>query len=115
MPSISSASRAYEAASAGRTVRQQEADVFRLTISRLQAARRETPVARVRALADNRRLWMTVSDLMRDADNTLPVDLRAQIISVGLAVQREMDRDEPDFDFLINVNKHIAEGLAMPV
>ena len=37
---------------------------------------------------------------------------RADIVSVGLAVEREMDRDSPDFDFLIAVNENIAAGLA---
>ena len=112
MPSMSKAARAYGAAGEHRTARQQEADVFRLTIARLQAARQNGPIARVRALADNRRLWMAVSDLMRDAENSLPMDLRASILSVGLTVQREMDRDEPDFDFLIAINKHLADGLS---
>ena len=112
MSDMSAASRAYGAASVHRSVRQQEADVFRMTTARLRTARGDGPMARVRALADNRRLWMTVSDLMRDADNGLPVELRASIVSVGLAVQREMDRDEPDFDFLISINQHLAEGLS---
>ena len=112
MPSMSKASRAYGMASEHRGIRQQEAEVFRLTIARLRAARHDGPIARVRALADNRRLWMVVSDLMRDIDNSLPLDLRASILSVGLTVQREMDRDEPDFDFLITINTHIAEGLS---
>ena len=67
---------------------------------------------RVRAIADNRRLWMTVSDLMRDPLNALPVELRASIVSVGLIVQREMDREAPDFDFLIAINENIAAGLS---
>ena len=112
MPDMSAASRAYGAASVHRTVRQQEADVFRLTIARLRSAREEGPIPRIRALADNRRLWMAVADLMRDTGNSLPPALRASIISVGLAVQREMDREEPDFDFLITINKHIADGLS---
>ena len=66
----------------------------------------------MRALADNRRLWMTVHDLMRDPDNSLPAQLRASIVSVGLAVQREMDRDSPDFDFLIAINENFAAGLS---
>ena len=64
-----------------------------------------------RAIADNRRLWLTVNDLMRDPLNALPQDLRASIVSVGLAAQREMDRDSPDFDFLISINENIAAGL----
>jgi flagellar protein FlaF len=66
----------------------------------------------VRALADNSRLWATVIDLMRDPENALPESLRASIVSVGIAVQREMQRDAPDFDFLIGVNEDIAAGLS---
>jgi len=66
----------------------------------------------VRALADNRRLWITVLDLMRDPSNALPQPLRASIISVGLAVQRDMEHESPDFDFLISINESITAGLA---
>lgn len=112
MPSMSLASRAYGAAAAHRSSRQQEADVFRAATARLQAARNEGEMARVRAISDNRRLWLVIADLMRDPGNALPADLRASIISVGLTVQREMDADAPDFDFLIDINKHIADGLS---
>jgi flagellar biosynthesis regulator FlaF len=40
------------------------------------------------------------------------VELRASIVSVGLIVQREMDREAPDFDFLIAINENIAAGLS---
>jgi flagellar biosynthesis activator protein FlaF len=112
MPSLNLASRAYAAAMVNRTIREQEADVFRLVIARMQAARQSGPTARVRALADNRRLWTAVADLMRDQGNPLPPETRAGIISLGHSVQREMDADEPNFDFLITINKHIAEGLS---
>ena len=39
----------------------------------------------------------TVIDLMRDPPNALPAELRAAIVSVGLAVQREMRSDRPEF------------------
>ena len=112
MPSVIQATRAYQNASAHRGLREQEADVFRHAVGALKAARAEGPIPRVRALADNRRLWMTVVDLVRDPGNSLPAELRASLISVGLAVQREMDQDHPDFDFLIGVNENIAAGLA---
>jgi len=112
MPSVNLASRAYAAASVNRTIRQQEADLFRSVIARMQAARQSGPVAQVRALADNRRLWMAIADLMRDDNNTLPPETRAGLVSIGLSVQREMDADEPSFDFLIAINKHIADGLS---
>ena len=47
--------------------------------------------------------------------DALPPDLRASIVSVGIAVQREMTRDNPDLDFLISINDNIAAGLAAPV
>jgi len=95
-----------------RSQRDQEADIFRRVIGALRAARNDGPVGRVRALADNRRLWIVVTDLMRDSDSTLQPPLRAGIVSVGLAVQREMDKDSPDFDFLISINETIAAGLS---
>lgn len=106
------ASRAYGATSVFRSHRQQEADVFRRATGALRAARDAAPIPKIRALADNRRLWMTVMDLMRDPESSLPIPLRASIVSVGLTVQREMDRDEPDLDFLITINEHIAAGLS---
>lgn len=105
------AARAYEAASEHRTVREQEADVFRRATAALKAARDAGPLTRVRALADNRRLWLTVGDLMRDPANGLPMALRASIISVGLSVERAMDEADPDLDFLIDVNENLAAGL----
>jgi flagellar protein FlaF len=112
MSNVNLASRAYAVASVNRTVRQQEADIFRLVIARLQAARRSSAIAQIRALADNRRLWTTVSDLLRDDGNPLPPETRAGLLSIGRTVQHEMDSDEPNFDFLITINKHIAEGLS---
>lgn len=111
MPTMNQVAQAYAAASTHRSQRQQEADVFRRAIGALKAARDGDAIRRVRALADNRRLWTAVTDLMRDPDNALPVHLRASIMSVGLAAQREMDRESPDFDFLIAVNENIAAGL----
>ncbi len=99
MPNLNLAARAYAAASANRSTREQEADIFFLSVARLQSARQSGPAARVRALADNRRLWTTVTDLVRDDRNPLPPETRAGILSIGRTVQREMDADEPSIDF----------------
>jgi flagellar biosynthesis regulator FlaF len=112
MQTMMRAARAYQAATTHRSQREQEADVFRHAIGALVSARGAGPIPRLRALADNRRLWLTVTDLMHDPDSGLPVELRASIVSVGLAVQREMDLEQPNFDFLIEINKSIAEGLS---
>lgn len=86
--------------------------MFRRATAALKAARAAGAIARIRALADNRRLWLTVHDLMHDPENGLPLQMRAQIVSVGLAVQREMEHEEPDFDFLISINENFAAGLS---
>lgn len=103
---------AYKTAARYRSQRDQEADVFRRATAALKAARGAGPIQQIRALADNRRLWITVLDLMRDSANRLPPTLRASIISVGLTVQRDMDLEAPDFEFLISINENIAAGLA---
>ena len=112
MQTLGQATRAYAAAATHRSQREQEADVFRRASGALKAARRANPIQRVQAIADNRRLWITVAGLMRDPLNALPEDLRASIVSVGMAVQREMDQESPDFDFLIGINENIAAGLS---
>jgi len=108
------AMKAYAASSAHRSLRDQEAEVFRRATAALRSGRHANRVQQIRALADNARLWTTVIDLMRDPENALPPLLRASIVSVGLAVQREMQRDAPDFDFLIEINEDIAAGLSGP-
>jgi flagellar biosynthesis regulator FlaF len=103
---------AYKTAARYRSTRQQEADVFHNVTACLRGAKDASTIQQVRALADNRRLWMMVCDLLRDPDNALPGALKASIVSVGMTVQREMDQQTPDFDFLISINENIAAGLA---
>jgi flagellar biosynthesis regulator FlaF len=112
MSNVNLAALAYATATVNKTIREQEADIFRLVIARLQAAHRGGPIARVRALADNRRLWMAVADLVRDDRNPLPPETRAGILSIGRCIQKEMDSEEPSFEFLISINKNMADGLS---
>lgn len=112
MQMTSYAARAYQASSGHRSLREQEADVFRRVNGALRVTRDAGEMARTRALADNRRLWGTVMDLMRDPANALPEPLRAQIVSIGLVVQRNMDGANPDWDFLIAINEQIVAGLS---
>ena len=111
MQMTSYAARAYQASSGRRSLREQEADVFRRVNGALRTTRDAGEMARIRALADNRRLWGTIMDLVRDPANALPEPLRAHIVSIGLAVQRDMDGANPDWDFLIGINEQIAAGL----
>jgi flagellar protein FlaF len=105
------ATRAYQARSADRNLRDQEADVFRRATAALRQAQDDTNVARARALADNSMLWTTLVITLKDPDNALPEALRGSIISIGLAVQREMTAKRPDFPFLIGINEQMTAGL----
>lgn len=104
--------RAYANASAQRSPREQEADIFRMVSGRLRQARDGTALDRVRALADNARLWAVTSGFLRDPANRLPPETRAGIISISHAVGRAMESGAPDFDFLISVNDTMAAGLS---
>jgi flagellar biosynthesis regulator FlaF len=110
-PNMAQAMRAYATSSSHRNLREQEADVFRRANAGLRHPHRVGSQGWVRALADNTRLWTTVLDLVCDPDNRLPAELRASIVSVGMAVQREMRRETPNFSFLIAVNENISDGL----
>ena len=108
------ASRAYQARSSDRHPREQEADVFRRATAALRLAQAGDEMARVRALADNRLLWTTLSILMADPANALPPALRGSMISIGGAIRRELDQPEPDLAFLIGINEQITAGLLGP-
>ncbi len=112
MSSLMYASRYYRAVSASRSVREQEADIFRRATGGLRASRDSNALDQVRALADNRRVWNMVRALVRDPQNQLDDALKGALVSITMAVQREMDSPAPDFDFLIAVNENIAAGLS---
>ncbi len=104
--------RAYQARSADRNPREKEADVFRRATAALRAKQAGDTLTRVKALADNSLLWSTLVGVLRDPDNALPAPLRGSIISVGLAVQRDVALPDPDIAFLIGINEQITAGLA---
>jgi len=103
---------AYRTASNYKSQREIEADVFRLVIDGLKAASDHGSVQKAKAIADNRRLWVIVQSVVTDPFNELPENLRAQILSLSLAMQREMSVENPDLEFLIAVNELIVLGLA---
>lgn len=112
MASMNDAARAYAMTAAQRSPREQEAELFAYVSATLRRARDLGGVAVAKALADNQRLWTMVIDMLQDPANVLPPPLRASIISVGLAAQREMRKPDPNLDFLVNINENIAAGLA---
>jgi flagellar protein FlaF len=70
---------------------------------------------RIDALDWNRRLWSVLATGCSDSDNALTAPVRAQIISLGLFVNRHSSavmRGEEDFEILIDINRSIMQGLA---
>lgn len=112
MPATNYAMKAYRTASSYKAQRDVEADVFYLVTNALRTTRDTGIVHQVQAVADNRRLWTTVQTVISDPENALPLDLRASILSLGIKVQREMNNEHPDIDFLISINETMANGLA---
>ena len=112
MTAAQNAALAYKMASSHRSLRDQEADLFKRVNYVLSSAANGRKLDQVRAIADNSRLWTTLLDLLNDPDNALPMELRASIISVGRAVQREMQSNVPNFSFLIAINENMAAGLS---
>lgn len=70
---------------------------------------------RIDALDWNRRLWSTLATDCSDPGNSLPVPLRAQIISLSLWVSRHTSavmRREEDIQPLIDINRIMMQGLS---
>lgn len=67
------------------------------------------------ALHRNREVWNTFSNMCAAADNQLPIELRANIISLALWVERytgQVVRGQAPIADLISVNRALIEGLA---
>ncbi len=113
MHTMQNAMRAYASGASTRSLKDQEAELFRQVNAGLFRARDTgNELALVRAVADNKRLWLTIVGLVCDPANALPDGVRASLASIGMAVQREMQRDTPDLTFLIDVNENVAAGLS---
>ena len=93
------------------TPKQMEAEVFTRATRAIRGAEAGTAIDRVRACADNRRLWSAVHGAVTDPTNALPPELRARIAGVALAVVRECDSAEPDLGFVAEVNDQFAAAL----
>jgi flagellar biosynthesis activator protein FlaF len=70
----------------------------------------------IEALSYSRRLWMIFIDDLGSKGNDLPEDLRAQLISIGIWIMKEIERlrtgATASFDDLIEINAIIRDGLA---
>ncbi len=91
--------------------KQMEAEIFARATRAIRSAEAGTEMDRIRAIADNRRLWNAVYGAVVDPTNALPVTLRAQIASVALTVIRECEAAQPDLAFVAGMNEIFAGGL----
>ena len=107
----SAAARGAAAYRSRMTPKQMEAEVFARAARAVRAAEAGTAMDRVRAGADNRRLWNAVHGAVADPANALPPALRARIAGIALAVVRECDAAEPDLGFVTEMNDQFAAAL----
>ena len=105
------ARRAYQLTRRAMDPREQEADVFRRVTGALRSALQEEGIARARAIADNRRLWIALEAAVRHPANQLPQETKRSMLLVGRTVLQEMQSEAPDLSFLIEVNEQLAAGL----
>jgi flagellar protein FlaF len=99
-----------------RSARETERDVIGRITQQLRVANASSDkILRVRAVSDNLSMWyVLMTDLAAD-ENQLPLELRARLLSVGMAVVRECeqpDRTQVGLDFLITVNEALIAGLS---
>jgi len=79
-----------------------------------EADKEDNAMDRIRAVANNRRLWLTMqTDLLSD-ENALPDELKGRLLSIAFWVGRyslQAMKGEASVAPLITVNKQIMEGL----
>ncbi len=99
-------------------MRARERDALTRCVEMLETAEKSGPRSREahEALTFLRRLWILfIQDLGSDG-NDLPHDLRAQLISIGIWVLKEIERlhggAKNSFADLIEINAIIRDGLA---
>ena len=68
------------------------------------------------ALKFNQLLWTIIQADIVDSDNKLPPQIKANILSLSIFVDRQTvkalaDTQKDHLDVLININKNLAEGL----
>ncbi len=98
-------------------MRAQERQAMDRVIELLRAARARGPGTRefVEALFYLRRLWAIFLEDLRNPENELPEQLRAGIVSIGIWMNKEIDRvragQTNDLTPMIEINEIIRDGL----
>jgi flagellar biosynthesis activator protein FlaF len=99
------------------TLRARERAAMDRVIGMLRSAQEKGPQSRelIDALCYLRRLWVIFIDDLNDPNNELPDQLRAGIISIGIWMNKEIDRVRGgltnDLTPMIEINQLIRDGL----
>jgi flagellar biosynthesis activator protein FlaF len=100
-----------------RSMRAQEARALDRVIARLREAEASGPRSRegISALYQLRTLWLVFLDDLKGSENGLPTTLRAQLISIGIWIVKEVERlrggQVTDLSPIIEINQIIRDGL----
>ena len=111
--SISAYRRQKEAAE---TPRELECRAFSTVIGKLIEGQKTGGKALIEACYLNTQLWTALTVDLSLADNPLPADLKARLISLAIWVQRysmQVMQGTASADPLISVNRNILEGLSV--
>lgn len=101
----------------GEMARDREREAIDRSISLLEKARSAGPHSRdaIDALHYLDRLWSLLLEDLAHADNQLPRELRASLISIGIWILREVEQirnqRSSNFKGLIDVSQMISNGL----
>ncbi len=99
------------------TMRARMREAMDRVIGMLRAAQAKGPLSRdrIEALFYLRRLWTIFIDDLMDPNNELPEQLRAGIVSIGIWMNKEIDRfragQTTDLTPMIEINALIRDGL----
>ncbi|MCR9214348.1 MAG: flagellar biosynthesis regulator FlaF [Proteobacteria bacterium] len=94
--------------------KQREYRAFAMLTRAMEEAEADDQMAKVRAVAKNQQLWLTLQKDLISEENGLPKELKGQLLSIALWVARYSGpamRGEAELAPLITVNKQIMEGL----
>lgn len=103
---------------AGSSARQNEHAAFVRAITMLDSARTEGSRSRkaIEAFVFLNRLWSILMEDLASAENGLPAELRAGLLSTGIWVLKEIERlrngETDDVSDLEDIHKIIVAGLA---
>ena len=95
--------------------RSAEADAFNRAADLLEAAAKGGADLIKQALQFNQLLWSLVLADITEADNKLPLELKANIVSLSMFVEGLGEKfakgEKIDLNALVNINRNLAQGL----